>query len=176
MLASMASPQGPDPAWTDEQMADDIATISYEQALGTPNQPRLEVSPSHGHRPPAEPPGAPEDAAPHARPPKTASITVRFSAPECARVRSRADEAGLTVSAYLRSCTLEVETLRTQVKDTLAQLRSSKAVSASPSQSKETWTARNIFRGLLEWFRLFRLGRRIAIRVNPANPFAPVQN
>jgi len=32
-------------------------------------------------------------------------------------------EAGLTVSAYLRSCTFEAEALRAQVKEALAELR-----------------------------------------------------
>jgi hypothetical protein len=55
---------------------------------------------------------------------KAASITVRLSKAECAQLHERAAEAGLTVSAYLRSCTCEVEALRSQVKETLAQLRS----------------------------------------------------
>lgn len=55
---------------------------------------------------------------------KSASITIRLSKTECAQLRQRAAEAGLTISAYLRSCTIEAESLRAQVKDTLAQLRS----------------------------------------------------
>jgi hypothetical protein len=62
-----------------------------------------------------------------ARPPsrdlKRASVTIRMSAVECARLHARAAESGLTVSAYLRSCTLEVESLRAQVKEALAGLR-----------------------------------------------------
>ena len=54
---------------------------------------------------------------------KSASITIRMSNAECAQLRKRAAEAGLTVSAYLRSCTFEAESLRALVKDTLAQLR-----------------------------------------------------
>ena len=50
-------------------------------------------------------------------------------------LRRRATEAGLTISAYLRSCTLEVENLRTQVKQTLADLRSS--TSETPNPGKE---------------------------------------
>jgi hypothetical protein len=46
-----------------------------------------------------------------------------MSKAECAQLRKRAAEAGLTVSAYLRSCTFEAESLRALVKDTLAQLR-----------------------------------------------------
>ena len=55
---------------------------------------------------------------------KDASITIRMSKAECAQLHRRAAEAGLTVSAYLRSCTFEAESLRAMVKDTLAQLRS----------------------------------------------------
>jgi hypothetical protein len=38
-------------------------------------------------------------------------------------LRKRSAEAGITVSAYLRSCAFEVETLRAQVKDAVAQMR-----------------------------------------------------
>ena len=55
---------------------------------------------------------------------RSASITVRLSEAECAQLRRLAAEAGLTVSAYLRSCTFEAESLRAEVKDALAQLRS----------------------------------------------------
>ncbi len=54
---------------------------------------------------------------------KSASITIRMSTSECEQLRKRAAEAGLTVSAYLRSCTFEAESLRALVKETLAQLR-----------------------------------------------------
>jgi hypothetical protein len=58
---------------------------------------------------------------------KDASITIRMSKAECAQLHRRAAEAGLTVSAYLRSCTFEAESLRAMVKDTMAQLRSASA-------------------------------------------------
>jgi hypothetical protein len=57
---------------------------------------------------------------------KRASITIRLTQSECAQLQQRAAEAGLTVSAYLRSCTIEVESLRAQVKQALAELRSSR--------------------------------------------------
>jgi hypothetical protein len=61
-----------------------------------------------------------------------------MSQAECAQLHSRAAEAGLTVSAYLRSCTFEAESLRAMVKDTMAQLRSAQtqpkpANSANPA-------------------------------------------
>ena len=46
---------------------------------------------------------------------RSASITVRLSEAECAQLRKLAAEAGLTVSAYLRSCTFEAESLRAEV-------------------------------------------------------------
>jgi len=55
---------------------------------------------------------------------KSASITIRLSKAESEQLRRRASEAGLTVSAYLRSCTFEAESLRAQVKDALSQMRS----------------------------------------------------
>jgi hypothetical protein len=48
---------------------------------------------------------------------KSASITIRLSKPECAQIHQRAASAGLTVLAYLRSCVLEAESLRAQVKE-----------------------------------------------------------
>jgi len=54
---------------------------------------------------------------------KSVSITLRVSPDEAGQLRLRAREAGLTVSAYLRSCTFEAEALRAQVKEALAELR-----------------------------------------------------
>jgi predicted DNA binding CopG/RHH family protein len=54
---------------------------------------------------------------------KAASVTVRLTRAEDERLRQRAAEAGLTISAYLRSCAFEVETLRAQVKQTIAEMR-----------------------------------------------------
>ena len=54
---------------------------------------------------------------------KSASITIRLSKEEAEQLHRRAAEAGLTVSAYLRSCTFEAESLRAMVKDTMAQLK-----------------------------------------------------
>jgi hypothetical protein len=66
---------------------------------------------------------------------KSASVTVRLSKAEYAQLRMRAAEAGLTVSAYLRSCTLEAEALRAQVKDTLAQFRTETLIEMKPRES-----------------------------------------
>jgi predicted DNA binding CopG/RHH family protein len=72
---------------------------------------------------------------------KSASITIRMSKAECEQLHQRAAEAGLTVSAYLRSCTFEVESLRALVKDTLAQLRSAKSRGdqTAPAPHRRSW-------------------------------------
>jgi hypothetical protein len=54
---------------------------------------------------------------------RRASVTLRLSRAECMQLKQRATEAGLTVSAYIRSCTFEAETLRAQVKQAVQQLR-----------------------------------------------------
>ena len=64
---------------------------------------------------------------------KRASITIRLSEPECARLKARAAESGLTISEYLRSCTLEVESLRAQVKEALATMRALAAAKGPPA-------------------------------------------
>lgn len=53
---------------------------------------------------------------------KKSSITIRMSEEECEQLHQRAAEAGVTVSAYLRSCTFEAEALRSQVKEVLSKL------------------------------------------------------
>jgi hypothetical protein len=79
---------------------------------------------------------------------KTASITIRMSEAECAQLRQRAADAGLTISAYLRSCTFEAEALRGQVKEALAQIRAAVPAETKPPSScverhkKSGWLAR----------------------------------
>ena len=68
---------------------------------------------------------------------KCASITIRLSEAECAQLRQRAAEAGLTISAYLRSCTFEAESLRALVRDTMAQLRTATSAAARPAAASE---------------------------------------
>lgn len=54
---------------------------------------------------------------------KAVSITLRMSQQEAAQVRKRAADAGLTMSAYIRSCVCEAELLRAQVKTALIEMR-----------------------------------------------------
>jgi hypothetical protein len=138
--------------WSDDDLADDVATLSYESALRAHARYRstdfadqsltqaADPAPFHYEEsfpaaavatgqeaatPAADPEPEPDrlSATPFQRNLKDASITIRMSKAECAQLHRRAAEAGLTVSAYLRSCTLEAETLRAMVKETLAQLR-----------------------------------------------------
>lgn len=54
---------------------------------------------------------------------KQTSVTVRLSAAESTQLHERAAAAGLTASAYLRSCLFEAETLRAQVKEAVEQFQ-----------------------------------------------------
>jgi hypothetical protein len=85
---------------------------------------------------------------------RSASVTIRLSRAERARLHQRAEEAGLTVSAYLRSCAVEAEVLRAQVKQALAELREgSKGAMEQGSKKPE----RRSFFGWIRW--LTRRGR-----------------
>jgi hypothetical protein len=144
-------------AWDDGGLADDVATLSYESALKAharyrPTDTSLTQLPDPvpfrfeeaAAATPQPAPGIPAYPAPRAaanpepklnrlsplpaeRNLKDASITIRMSKAECAQLHRRAAEAGLTVSAYLRSCTFEAESLRAMVKEAMAQLRSAQA-------------------------------------------------
>jgi len=59
-------------------------------------------------------------------------VSIRLNAIESEQLRLRAAESGISVSAYMRSCVLEAEHLRTQVKQALAELRASHALTAAP--------------------------------------------
>jgi hypothetical protein len=61
---------------------------------------------------------------------RSSALTVRLAPDESALIKARADEAQLSTSAYLRQCALEIESLRAQVKETLAQMRPSVTVTA----------------------------------------------
>ncbi|HEY1985888.1 MAG TPA: hypothetical protein VGG85_10780 [Terracidiphilus sp.] len=164
-LSSLADPprDTAEPGGNDD-LEDDFATLSYEQALRSharyrPSAPDADptVDPPLGFGNDSR---AAESTATRSKPVsgvpmekqngtlKTASITIRLSEAECAQLRRRAAEAGLTISAYLRSCTLEVESLRAQVKQTLAQLRSTGSATADlpkrarPRTSPQRWWAR----------------------------------
>jgi len=165
LFAALASPEKKfPPARDDDGLADDIATLSYEHALRTharyqsavtqpmvpstdsPFDSAISAAPATAPLSPqrqrarsaavdiataSSGPGSLEESL------KRASITIRLSEIECAQLRRRASDAGLTVSAYLRSCTFEAENLRALVKDTLAQLRTVAASSEAKSLAEE---------------------------------------
>jgi len=54
---------------------------------------------------------------------KRCLISLRLSEVESERVRKRAIESGLSMSAYIRSCVLDAEALRSLVKQALAEIR-----------------------------------------------------
>ena len=60
---------------------------------------------------------------------RKATLSLRVTEEEFARLRERAEESGISVSAYMRSCVLEVESLRAQVKQAMVEMR---ALSAAP--------------------------------------------
>ncbi len=149
LLAALASPAKSDSdgtrAWSDGGLEDDVVTLSYERALraharykpadrgdrpvsaaeGTEAQPLIAAKPVTNakldQQADVESKAAARAAAELER--RAASVTIRLSTTECARLRQRAAEAGLTVSAYLRSCVLEADALRAQVKQALAEMR-----------------------------------------------------
>ena len=170
MLASLTAPaRKRTPDWDDE-LAEDVINLTYERALSTharyrgsarddrsltdlpdPEPPRAAAAqPLPPKASPVRPVSEPFSSTPaHTDRRKDASITIRLSEPEREQLHLRAAEAGLTLSAYLRSCTLEVETLRALVKSTLAQLQPAQpqAVAASahvPSQKPRAAWLRNL--------------------------------
>jgi hypothetical protein len=61
------------------------------------------------------------------------AISVRLASAERALIRTRAVEAGITTSAYIRQCALEVEQLRAQVREAIAAMERRGAAPAQPS-------------------------------------------
>ena len=64
--------------------------------------------------------------------PRRCRANIRLTTAEDEILRMRAAESGLAISAYIRSCVFEVESLRTQVKQMMAEIR---AVAPTPSHS-----------------------------------------
>ncbi len=137
-LATLTRPGGrTEAAGNEDGLADDVALLSYESALLRPTRSHESgLGSAYGGHPV---PGRAEalagalptfearikEGSPETRTgvAKHARFTVRLSGPELEQLRARAAESGLTVSAYLRTCILEVESLRSQVKEALARMR-----------------------------------------------------
>jgi hypothetical protein len=58
-------------------------------------------------------------------------VSVRLTEREFACLRDRAEESGISVSAYMRSCVVDADQLRAQVKRALAEMRSLSAPDSS---------------------------------------------
>jgi hypothetical protein len=203
LMAALATPgRKPSPAWNDDDLADDVATLSYEHALRAHSRHRgrdshsdaesasdsndwsqgqiarsapvdaYEVVPASGgsvaqgatcRAPYAAGTPPPETAenlsTPLERNLKSASITIRVSKSESIQLQKRAAEAGLTVSAYLRSCTFEVESLRALVKETMAQLR---AATSESTQSAPVPAHRSGLQWLVRFFMPWHRNQRAA--------------
>jgi predicted DNA binding CopG/RHH family protein len=163
------------PEWNEDELVQDVATLSYERALRThgryksgtirsqdsgvarPNLTSQTETHSRARRKSSADAGAGENqSASFDR--KCASVTIRMSKAECEQLHARAAEAGLTISAYLRSCTFEAEALRAQVKEALAQLRNapaaeSRAATAALDQAPKADESTSAPNTKLRWLR-----------------------
>jgi hypothetical protein len=167
ILAELSGPaQDGEPVWNNDGLEADFATLSYERALrthaltrlaqgersGGAEQAEMGAEPAAGTK--TERAGVDGEESQNGRTAldrnlKRTSVTIRLSEAESAQLHRRAEEAGLTVSAYLRSCTFEAEALRAQVKEALADLR---AAGSGPAESdseavvhprlKQSWVRR----------------------------------
>jgi hypothetical protein len=112
------------PALPMAALDDDVESLSYEHAL---------------RRRPAGTTAAAAGAALAVQPAQVTSLATteklnarasfRLTAQERGLVQQRAAESSLSVSAYIRSCVLEVEMLRAQVKQLVSEVRESTAMS-----------------------------------------------
>lgn len=62
-------------------------------------------------------------------------VSLRLSDDELEQLRLRADESGINVSAYVRSCVMEAENLRSQVRHVMAEVRALGAASLIQRQA-----------------------------------------
>jgi hypothetical protein len=119
-------------------LADDVASFSYGQ--GACSQRPLPENESQSTNP-----GPHAFAVAARKERKTGSITIRLTLAEQAQLHARAAEAALSVSAYLRSCIFETESLRAQVKQALAQMQASPmtaSTTAHANQPSRNWRER----------------------------------
>jgi hypothetical protein len=174
LLASLAAPAAQEAErandWPGDDLGEDVVTLSYERALRAHSRHKpaddgdwTGAAGTKGTQSPADARAGRQDDAcvaepghtsaqmsSHAPPEhgfRTASVTIRLSKQESARLRQRAAEAGLTMSAYLRSCVLDADALRAQVKKALAELRvaesDEKLTASSPTRRQGFgWLAR----------------------------------
>jgi predicted DNA binding CopG/RHH family protein len=166
LLASLTLPAkestNRDAGWGSDGLGDDVVTLTYEQALRNHSRYRKcergdwaaapsaqdamagdaqEISHSLAPQPDEEPLAQPEPAAQSTigHELRASSVTIRLSRAECTQLRQRAAEAGLTVSAYLRSCVLEADALRAQVKEALAEMKASPQAENALEPVRKPW-------------------------------------
>ena len=113
---------------------EDLASLSYEHALRTSTRKRpharanrIENSQYANPSPKTALAVQPSPKALETRPfeiaePRQARTTIRFTAGENKLLRRRASENGIAISAYVRSCVLEVESLRAQVERLMTEM------------------------------------------------------
>ncbi len=154
MLASFTgnSPK-PTEAWDDSALSDDVSTISYEQALRSHRRvPAAESLTVYETADREDPSAANSATGSTAKNRKTSSITIRLTQEEEIQLHDRAAAAQLSVSAYLRSCIFEAESLRAQVKEALSQMRSTTTEEKKSCESEKQppgWRSRF----LPHWYR-----------------------
>lgn len=161
LLEEYAAPQQKFPPGRDlDGLDDDVVALNYEHALKTHARysrepesvpqpyPATNFAKSTRSIPREEPQALPRTLAfaePALTVRKCASVTVRLTAEENDRMRIRAAEADLTISAYLRSCAFEMESMRVQVKEALARMR---AAEQRPPARHRFWLSRFLRRSL----------------------------
>ena len=132
LLASFTgASQKPSETWDNSALLDDVTTISYEQALSSHRRVPA-VDPAQAPLPNEEAEIAASTPLPGSKHRKTASITIRLTKAEEAQLHERAAAAQLSISAYLRSCIFEAESLRAQVKEAVSQMKAATTPEAHP--------------------------------------------
>lgn len=144
LLESLTSPaKKTNGTWDDSDLLDDVATISYEQALRSHRRvPPASPLPPDESRSPATPTSPRTPLATNGRKRKTASITIRITDAEEAQLHERAAAAQLSVSAYLRSCIFEAEELRAKVKEALARMQAPPQTADQADKPTRNWRER----------------------------------
>lgn len=144
-LAKLAEPPAseaehePDDAFENGASADEIAALSYEHALRPPVKKQVESAPLSMPNTSLATGKATISLAATEKRKIRASICL---APwENALLRQRAEENNLSISAYVRACVFEVEALRTQVKQMMAQVHTASATAEFPPPKPATAAA-----------------------------------
>lgn len=93
--------------------------------------------------------------------PRRESVSLRLTEMELTLLKERSSECGLSVSAYMRSCVLDTEQLRAQVKQTLAEMRALQMAALTSQATLPASNKDNRFKGLDPASSLVQLVARI---------------